>query len=458
MSEMNGNETASAEAVIIEDVMQEVRRTILQRQLPEQAKLPEVAKNLPPEYYEHLARVALAHSRLEVELLVTPSRAPLIGPLIDRLRRKVHELVVFYINRFAANQARVNNHLLQALSVLGDPLEGDVDTAGAMRRAGNIVAAESEWATVDDVYACYRLLLERRPDEAGLHYWSNLVANHQIMRSFMVDSFLNSAEFKELQAGRNNPVLVDLPRFRMYVRLNDNFIGAYIAREHSYEPHVSRVVSELLSEGDTFVDVGANIGYFAMLAASIVGPTGRVIAFEPNPANCDLVRRSAEANAFAGRIELHPAAVAERRMQLHLVTPGIDSNGRLATSAEEAVVETDLPSIEAVTLDETLADLERIDVIKLDVEGAEARAWQGMQAIIARYRPVLVFEFSPILLRQTSDVAADEFLAEIQKGYNLFIIPPDGKVGSRPDDIPAIMERHAALNVSHLDILARPRR
>ena len=461
MSEMNGNDTDPTGLVKIEDVMQEVRRAILQRQLPGQAEMeaPEAARSLPPEYYEHLARAALAQNHLEIDLLVTPSRVPLIGPLIDSVRRKVHELVMFYVNRFAANQARVNNHIIQALNVLGDPTAGsDPDAQAAMRRAGNVVAAESEWATVDDVYACYRLLLERRPDGAGLHYWTNLVANHYVLRSFMVDSFLNSVEFKERQAGRNNPVLVDLPGFRMYVRLNDNFIGAHIAREYSYEPHVSRVVSELLSEGDTFVDVGANIGYFAMLAGSLVGPTGRVVAFEPNPANCELVSRSIEANEFAGRVELHPAAVAEKRMQLHFVTPGVDSNGRLATSAEEAAEESGLPSIQAVTLDETLADLERIDVIKLDVEGAEARAWQGMQAIIARHRPALVFEFSPILLRQTSDVEAAEFLAEIQSGYNLFIIPPDGKVGSRPDDIPAIMERYAALNVSHLDLLARPRR
>lgn len=457
MSEMNGNDSAPG-GVKIEDVMQEVRRTIMQRQLPGQVQLPEAIKNLPTEYYEHLARAGLAQNKLEIDLLVTPSGAPLVGPLIDRLRVKVHELVMFYVNRFAANQARVNNHILQALSVLGDPSASDPEAAAAMRRAGNVVSAESEWATVDDVYACYRLLLERRPDEAGLHYWTNLVANHHVLRGFMVDSFLNSVEFKEAQAGRNTPALVDLPGFRMYVRLNDNFIGAHIAREHSYEPHVSRVVSELLSEGDTFVDVGANIGFFAMLAASLVGPAGRVVAFEPNPANCDLLRRSIEANDFAGRVDLHPMAVAERRMQLHFVTPGIDSNGRLATSAEEAAEQSDLPAIEAVALDEALAGLERIDVIKMDVEGAEARAWQGMQAIIARHRPALVFEFSPILLRQTSGVDAAEFLAEVQSGYNLFIIPSDGKVGSRPDDIPAIMERYAALNVSHLDLLARPRR
>jgi len=458
VSDINGNEPEPT-GVKIEDVMQEVRRTVMQRQLPGQIQLPEATKNLPPEYYEHLARAGLAQNRLEVELLVTPSPVPLIGPLLDRLRVKVHELVVFYINRFAANQIKVNNHMLQALSVLGDPTGGD-DAAepGANRRAGYVAAAEGEWATVDDVYACYQLLLERRPDEGGLHYWSNLVTNNKVVRGYMIDSFLNSPEFKALQAGRNNPVLIDLPRFRMYVRLNDNFIGMHIAHERQYEPHVTRVLSDLLSPGDTFIDVGANIGFFALLGASIVGPAGRVIAFEPNPANCDLLRRSAEANEFAGRITIHPVAVAEKRTQFRFVTLGIDSNGRLATPAEAAAPESDLPSIEAVTLDETLAGLERIDVIKLDVEGAEARAWQGMQAVIARHRPVLVFEFSPDLLRQTSEVEPANFLAEIQSGHQLFIISPDGKVGSRPDDIAAIMGRYDALNVTHLDILARPRR
>lgn len=454
----NDGDSLPAEAVDIENVMQEVRRQILERQLPGQIQLPRSATSLPPEYYEHLFRAGLAQSRLDVELLVTRSSAPLIGPLIDRLRVKVHELVVFYINMFSANQARVNKHMLEALSVLGQPVvDGKNPNYSYSERGGNALVSDSEWATLDNIYACYHLLLGREPDERGWDYWSSLVKNHSITRAYLVDSFLSGHEFKAIQAERNNPVLVELPEFKMNVRLNDNFIGAMIAREKRYEPHVTHVLRSVLSPGHTFVDVGANIGYFSLLAASLVGSAGRVIAFEPNPANCELLRRSATANGFEKVIDLHPVAVAEQNQQLHFATAGIDSNGRVVNPAEAAAEVVPLPTVEAVALDDALASCDRVDVIKLDVEGAEARAWRGMQAIVHRHHPVLIFEFSPVLLRQTSEVDPAAFLAEVQSGYDLWIISPEGETATTPDGITAIIERQAASGLTHLDILARPR-
>lgn len=445
----------SAEAVDIESVMQEVRRQILERQLPGQLHLPDKAASLPPEYYEHLFRAGLAQSKVDVDVLVTPSSVPLLGPLIDRLRVKVHELVIFYINRFAENQARVTHHMLQALAVLGRP-ENRTGAPGQLPagQAGSSVPRDDR-ATLDDVLAGYRLLLGREPDTSGWDYWSDLVMNQPVPRAFLVDTLLNSQEFKGLQADRFRPTLVELPDFKLYVRLNDISIGAGIARDKSYETHVSHVLEELLSPGMTFVDVGANIGYFSLLAAARVGPEGRVFAFEPNPANGELLRQSAAANGFEAIIDLRIAAVAEEAGMLRFVTPGVDSNGMIVGLNESAAV--DLPAVEAVTLDHALADCDRVDIIKMDIEGAEARAWRGMQSIIRRHRPVMLFEFSPTLLRRTSDVDPAAFLEDVRSEYDLYIISTNGAVAPRPDSVAAIVEQHAAAGLAHLDILARPR-
>lgn len=448
----------SAASVDIENVMQEVRRQILQRRLPGQVDLPDRAAMLPPEYYEHLFRAGLAQSRLDIDLLVTRSSVPVVGPLVDRLRAKIHELVVFYVNRFADNQARVNTHLLQALSVLGRP-EAESRPDARYKASMGVLSpgGASEWATVDDVYACYRLLLGREPDESGWDYWTRMVSNHYVTRAYLVDSFLNGHEFKAIHAQRNSPVLVELPGFNMYVRPNDNFIGAVIAREKRYEPHVTRVLTGLLAEGQTFVDIGANIGYFSLLAASLIGRAGCIIAFEPNPANCDLLHRSIAANGFEELIALHPLAVAESRQTIHFSTAGVGSNGRVINPAEAAAEVIALPTVEAVALDEALAGEERVDVIKLDIEGAEARAWRGMQAILARHKPVLLFEFSPTLLERTSEVDPVAFLEEVSRLYDLFIISPEGETADRPDSVARILEQHAASGLTHLDLLARPR-
>lgn len=451
------DQTADA-AVDIENVMQEVRREILGRRLPGQAALPEPTAALPRAYYEHLFRAGLAQSRLDVAVTVAPSRAPLVGPLVDRLRLKFHELIVYYMNLFVENQSKVNAHMLQALGMLGQPVS-DTDLASEHYSAGRADAkgeTASPWATPDDVYACYRLLLDREPDQHGWEYWSGLVTNQRVTRAYLVDSFVNGHEFMGRQAERNTPVLVDVGEFKMYVRLNDQFIGAAIARDKQYEPHVTRALRDALGRGATFIDVGANIGYFALLAAKIVGPAGRVVAFEPNPSNCDLLRHSIEVNSFS-TITLHQAAVAEARQTLHFATAGIDSNGRVVNAAEAAAEVVALPTVEAVALDEVLADLNRIDVIKLDVEGAEARAWRGMQAIIARHKPILLFEFSPVLLRHTSEVEPDAFLRDVSRQYDLYIISPVGTTAAKPDSVTEIVARQAGSSQTHLDILARPR-
>ena len=174
--------------VNIEHVMREVRREILERKLPGQVRLPEAAAgNRPPEYYEELFRAALAQSRNEVDLLVTPTRVPLVGPVVDFVRRKFHELVVFYINRSAMNQAKVNHHILAALSILGQ-----ADPAGAPALGEATSATQDAPVTLDDIRAGYRLFFGNEPEAADLDYWMNLLATEHVTRERLIESFLNT--------------------------------------------------------------------------------------------------------------------------------------------------------------------------------------------------------------------------------------------------------------------------
>lgn len=114
----------------------------------------------------------------------------------------------------------------------------------------------------------------------------------------LVDIFLKSTEFQNQQERAARPILVELEGFKLYVRRNDFFIGAVIAEERRYEPHVNDELSNLLREGDVFVDIGANIGYFTLMGASLVGPNGYVYAFEPHPDNCKSIQMSLDANLY----------------------------------------------------------------------------------------------------------------------------------------------------------------
>ncbi|MCP4423327.1 MAG: FkbM family methyltransferase [Chloroflexi bacterium] len=311
-------------------------------------------------------------------------------------------------------------------------------------------------ATIDDVVYCYRLFLNREPDEIGMAYWTDLVKHHHIPLTALCDGFLGSHEFKNLVAERNKPHLIELPDFKIYVRLNDHFIGGTIANTGDYEPYVTQELRRLLKPGMTFLDVGANIGYFTLLAATLVGKTGKVLAFEPQPSNCKLLEESMAANGLQN-IALYPYAAAEKAQTLIFTGGGADSNGRIVNPTETLAQEQDLPTIEAVRLDDSLADIERLDVVKMDIEGAEPRAWEGMQRLIQKHRPIVLMEFAPDLIRVTSGTEPSDLLDSMQKWYDIYILKRSGGKSDAPQSAAALMQAQADSTGTHLDIVAYPR-
>lgn len=311
-------------------------------------------------------------------------------------------------------------------------------------------------ATEDDVWFCYRLLLEREPDDAGFQTWRAIVERGDMSLREMVEGFLHSAERRTLEASRLEPELVDLGAFRIWVRRADPQIGLPIARDHDYEPHLARRLRERLRPGSVFVDVGANIGFFTLLAATLVGPAGRVHAFEARHDNLELLRRSLAANRLEN-VELHHCAVSDQKGELAFFASGSwFSNGRVVADEESGSEQ--LPRVPALPLDEALAGIERIDVLKMDIEGSEARALAGMRGLLRRHRPVVFTEFSPALLRLTSGVEPQAFLAALAEEHELHLLPVDPAAPSEHLEPSAILARCGDPNLTHLDLMALPRR
>jgi FkbM family methyltransferase len=247
------------------------------------------------------------------------------------------------------------------------------------------------------------------------------------------------------------PVCLKLPDFRMYVRLDDWAVGARIAIKRSYEPHVTRLLRRLLKPGAIFIDIGANIGYYTLLAAAHVGSGGKVIAFEPSSDNCRILRMSLQANHYTN-VTLYPYAVADVE---ELVGFGMDdSNGRISLDDPASAAY----QVRAVTLDTFLKDEPQIDIIKMDIEGAEGRALYGMRNIIRRHRPIMVTEFSPRGLSIASNISSEEYLNQLRDlGYQITAIPHGGSLSATPQSNEQILEYFARISgADHLDLLARP--
>lgn len=275
-------------------------------------------------------------------------------------------------------------------------------------------------ATKADVVACYRLLLGREPDEGGVRNYFSLISNEDFPLDALVDTFLSSSEFLHVQslkeAAASRVEVVEIDGFRMAVVPEWNPINKTIATHRYYEPHVAVHVKNLLKPNMVFVDIGANIGYYALLAAS---RGAKVYAFEPNTRNIWLLGQSARDNGFDIMIFPYALADAER---LVIYNP-LRGNGQLTE------LPTSLPSeaqqiLRSMTLDGVLEGV-RPDMVKIDVEGAEGLVFQGAQHTLDS-RPIVISEFTTHTLPAISRVSPEEYLDEfVRRGYSLHVCEMD---------------------------------
>jgi FkbM family methyltransferase len=246
-------------------------------------------------------------------------------------------------------------------------------------------------ATETDVAYAYRLILKRDPDEAGLAHYCGLVRDG-LSLDRLIRSFVNSEEHRLRLDEDTRPTPVDLGGYQVLVQKLDMDFGQAIFHTRQYEEHLRQAVRDHLREGDVCLDVGANIGVVSFLAARLVGPRGRVIAVEPNPDNLQLLYRGVVLNGFA-HVEVLPFAASNRRAIFSLT--GGTSNTHLiaARPPDERGY-----FVQSVVLDEHLGDLPRLDLVKMDIEGHEPPALEGLSGLIARHRPTLLVEFNPACL------------------------------------------------------------
>jgi FkbM family methyltransferase len=166
---------------------------------------------------------------------------------------------------------------------------------------------------------------------------------------------------------------------------------------------VQWAVRDHLHDGDVFLDVGANIGFFSMVAARIVGPTGHVYAFEPVPANARCIDGNARANRFEN-IDVLCVAVGALDGDAPLLLCEHPGGATLALSDEPFDATTTI-DVHVVTLDRLVAEgtIRRPTFVKIDVEGFEREVLDGMAAILRHHRPSLLVELDAAT---STDVAA----------------------------------------------------
>jgi FkbM family methyltransferase len=204
------------------------------------------------------------------------------------------------------------------------------------------------------------------------------------------------------------------------------------------EPDIQAVLAELVEPDDVFYDIGANVGFFTVLGAHLVGPEGRVVAFEPLPAAAAALRRNVAANSFS-TVHVVEAAVDDHsgEAMLHLPSTERSTGARLKRKAGSGSEASRL-RVKVVAIDEQIAagELPVPDVIKLDVEGAELRVLDGMRETLARHRPTLICETHGTVRKVTAALRSQGYSTEIvepvgEDAWNGHIVARPAQVSSR---------------------------
>ena len=190
-------------------------------------------------------------------------------------------------------------------------------------------------------------------------------------------------------------VIVDLQKWKAKMFLPPKLHGIgrliFTFREH-YEPELA-YLEKVLSPGKTFVDVGASFGIYTVAGSRMVGETGRVLAFEPSVQSFPILKKNIEMNSLRN-VTAFRVALSDKgggAWLYHAPDPSGNSLGRDPSfdgAGEEVMTE---------SLDHALqrASVDRVDVIKMDVQGAEELVLRGASKVVKSMRPVIIFEVYP---------------------------------------------------------------
>ena len=195
-----------------------------------------------------------------------------------------------------------------------------------------------------------------------------------------------------------------------------------------YEPELPIWLGQL-RKGAVVIDVGANIGAYALRAARQVGPSGRVIALEPLPETAQRLRRNIVRNRI-GNITVVEAAAGDKEGEVDLYAGDRQSSASMCHTGKGASHHVRMTTLDMLVMTQ---QLQRVDWIKMDIEGAEAIALRGAMDILAKFRPSILFE-NGSSGSQTIEVLRsagyrigrldiDGSWSESVEGFNLFAVP-----------------------------------
>ncbi|MCK0098073.1 FkbM family methyltransferase [Qipengyuania sp. S6317L1] len=244
----------------------------------------------------------------------------------------------------------------------------------------------------------------------------------------------------------------------MLVSGNDTGITPHLIRDGYFDRAITDMIRECLKPGMTFLDIGANFGTYTLIGADAVGHEGRVIAVEPAGEIGYLLKENVAMNGYGGTTSVERCAVGDEPGRLTLYEFSSRQGGNtvipvVAQAAQETYGETvNTRDVPCRTLDEIVEShgLERVDLMKIDVEGFEYQAFLGARGMLKAHRPRIIMEWLGGFYKDREEIGRalwDLLTGEL--GYDLRRI--EGNATTRPITYDELSQ------IEHSDLLAEPK-
>jgi FkbM family methyltransferase len=243
-----------------------------------------------------------------------------------------------------------------------------------------------------------------------------------------------SGRMAPVYLGDHTALTMTVDGLKLYVDTRDVTLAPHLLLDGMWEAWVTEAVKKFVKPGMRIADIGANVGYYSTLMGRIVGPGGWIHSFEPNPPIHELLCRSMEVNGFHAhstchRIALHSAS-GRRVLQVwrkHAGGSSFYSNAGDAAGYNDAL---DAVEVETARLDDVLGADPRLDLIKIDAEGAEPAIFEGARRVLAANRDLqIIMEFAP----ESHPGRGEPLLSSLRRdGFSIAVIEMDRRIEEIP--------------------------
>ncbi len=237
--------------------------------------------------------------------------------------------------------------------------------------------------------------------------------------------------------GNNRALTKTVFGHKMIVDTRDLSLTPHLLAEGRWEYWITKVFQSEVKPGMKVVDIGANLGYYSVLAAQAIGPKGHLTCFEANPQLADIVFHNLHLNGFVERSTVENKAVFSEttELELQVFQNYLGSSSLWADTAHAQQFHDKLEpvKVEGVSLDDYFPAGTAVDFMKIDAEGAEPHILQGAERLLNDSPSVsILMEFAPPMLRASFGSVEGFYQSLKSKGFEIYEIRPDSSLVPLP--------------------------